>query len=500
MQRYNVGALAALIALMTSPALGQDTDARIRLLETTLEDLLERDAEKDRIIRELREQVDELKAGHRGDLGEVASDRHDPSDERHGHDAHDQAEADHAHEGEGPAPDLYSLDVGGGRLRLKGIAVDTALAAGGSSESGEALQQLEGGDHDPRQNGFTVQTVDFSFLGGFEPYFDAETHLAVFLDTEGETVLEFEEAFLRTRNLPGGLELEAGQMFTEFGRINPRHFHDRDWLDQPVIATRLFGPDGMRAPGIRFGWDLPVPTSTTLHLGAQNARGETMQSFLSSDELAEERPVGGRGFLEQDVDEVGDLVYLARLANGFDAAADVHADLGFSFLFGPNATGKDANTYILGADFALDVPLGNERFVAWQNEFLYRNFDAAGDPDAGIASDTLEDYGLYTQLTYGFAPSWSAGLRYGFATGDGESVGEFSGREADPFRDDRHRISPLLTWSFAPGARARLQYNYDNAEFLDENDAHTVWLGLEWAFGAGAAIHLERPGTVHHHH
>ena len=36
-------------------------------------------------------------------------------------------------------------------------------------------------------------------------------------------------------------------------------------------------------------------------------------------------------------------------------------------------------------------------------------------------------------------------------------------------------------------ARIRLQYNYDHAEHLRGNDAHTVWLGLEVSIGAHPA-------------
>lgn len=49
----------------------------------------------------------------------------------------------------------------------------------------------------------------------------------------------------------------------------------------------------LRAPGVRLGWLLPVPWFSEVHLGAQNANGETMLSFLASDEAFEERPIGG---------------------------------------------------------------------------------------------------------------------------------------------------------------------------------------------------------------
>ena len=87
-------------------------------------------------------------------------------------------------------------------------------------------------------------------MGAVDPYLDGEMHLVNFIDPiQGDTVVELEEAFMTTRSLPKGLQLKAGQFLTEFGRINPTHPHAWAWLDQPIINTRVFGPDGMRAPG-----------------------------------------------------------------------------------------------------------------------------------------------------------------------------------------------------------------------------------------------------------
>ena len=39
-------------------------------------------------------------------------------------------------------------------------------------------------------------------------------------------------------------------------------------------------------------------------------------------------------------------------------------------------------------------------------------------------------------------------------------------KNLDPFRDDRYRISPLVSWQPTPFSRIRLQYNYDRAKHL----------------------------------
>ena len=110
--------------------------------------------------------------------------------------------------------------------------------------------------------------------------------------------------------------------------------------------------------------------------------------------------------------------------------------------------------------------------------------DPGADPDLELAGETLEDWGFYAQWLWGFRHPWAAGARYEYASGSGESVG---GRDADPFRDDRGRIAPLLVWHPTEYSRLRLQYNYDEADHLAGGDAHSVWLGLEFLYGSHPA-------------
>lgn len=385
---------------------------------------------------------------------------------------------------------------GGPAVRLIDISADILAAAGGSTVNDEALQALQGGGHDPRKNGFTLQQLELSLAGAVDPYINGEAHIIFFIDPlSGETNIELEEAFLTSQSLPWGLQAKAGFFFTEFGIINPTHPHAWDWLDQPVVNTRFFGPDGMRQAGLRVNWLVPLPWTATLFASAQNANGETMASFLANDEFFEERPVGGRPFVSRSVRGADDLVYLVRWENFWNLHPTVSARLGGSAIFGPNASGPDGRTTIYGGDLKVRWrPLNHFRgwpFLVWQTEIMRRDYRAdgfAGTDTEGnplqLARRTLHDWGLYTQALYGFAPRWAAGLRFDYATGRGESVG---GREADPFRDTRYRVSPLLAWYVSEFSRLRLQYNYDRADHLPSRDAHSVWLGVEVLYGAHPA-------------
>ncbi len=92
----------------------------------------------------------------------------------------------------------------------------------------------------------------------------------------------------------------------------------------------------------------------------------------------------------------------------------------------------------------------------------------------------MKDSGGFTQLLWGFKSSWIAGLRYGFARANGDTVN-------DPLRDKRTRVSPNVTWYPSEYSKLRLQYNYDKTEHLADNTNHSLWLQLEFTIDSHAA-------------
>lgn len=353
------------------------------------------------------------------------------------------------------------------------IGLSALFAAGGSSVNDDALANLQAGGHDPSRNGFTVQNVELVVGGAVDPYFDAQANLIFLIDRNGETVVELEEAFLTTRALPHGLQVKAGQFFTEFGRHNPQHPHTWAFVDQPVVMSRLFGGDGLRSQGARVAWLTPLPWYSEIYLGAQNAKGETVNSFL----WAPDESVGGYTLIDRGgARGAGDLLWSARWLNGVDLSDTVSANIGVSALAGPNASADDTDTRIYGVDFYLKWrPEVNQRgfpFVAWQTEWLTRDYETPGS--------TLKDYGGYTQVLWGYAPRWIAGLRLEYADGEGDTG-------TDPLRDRRTRYAPNLTFYPTEFSKIRFQYNRDWAEHLEGHTADSVWVQYEFNLGAHSA-------------
>ncbi len=402
------------------------------------------------------------------------------------------------------SPGIQGQDSGPVRLSLADLSADLQIATGGSSVGDSDLLNLQGGHHDPRKRGFTFQGLELGMQGTIDPYISLDAALHYTIDAAtNESHFEMVEAFLTSSQLPLGLHekgihLEAGQMLTEFGSHNPTHMHERNWLDEPVINTRIFGSDGMRGMGMRAGVENPTSWLSRIHLGIQDASGETMTSFGNGNE---EETIGGISALPNEVKSLEDFVYLLRTEKDIDGpTGETSWVIGASGLCGPNATGAGGRTIVLGADINMKwTPRENDDgwpYLIWQTEIMRRRFmlgeGSPGDGEGaalqigenGVSeSDSLMDWGGYSQVLWGYRKGWAIGLRYEYASGSSSTVDPSS----DPMRDDRQRISPVLIWTPTEFSRFRLQYNYDLAEHLDESPVHSIWVGMEVHFGEHTA-------------
>jgi len=413
------------------------------------------------------------------------------------------------------------IRIGRGSVYADIGLVGTFAAGGSTADDIEGGTQL--GGHDPNQNGFTVQGVELNLQGAVDPYFRGNANIVFALDSDGESFVELEEAWLQTLSLPGNLQVRAGQFLTDFGRINTQHPHQWAFVDSPLVNGRFLGPDGLRNPGARISWLTPTPFYSELFLAVQNSQGGTATSFRGGGHHhhgggeAEELPFAYRhADNDRGVKSVGDLLFTPRYALSFDLTDTQTLLLGTSAAFGPNSSGEagDTTTQIYGLDVYWKWKSANAHagfpFVSFQAEAMLRCYEAgvfdwqeaadAGDTPiidvstgrpAEMNEETLRDYGFYAEWLYGFRKGWVAGLRLDYVTGDQADYekraltyeGDLLGR--DPLRNERWRVAPNLTWYPSEYSRLRLQYNYDDR--ADIGVDHSVWFQFEFLLGAHAA-------------
>jgi hypothetical protein len=358
------------------------------------------------------------------------------------------------------------------------ISFDTLMDFGWSTDP-HVSRDLQLGDHDPQQRGFSLRNAEMAFDGAVDPYLKGFANVVLKLDDQNNTDIELEEAYLLTTALPNNLQLKAGQFFAEFGRQNSQHPHAWAFVDEPLIMNRALGGDGLRNVGTRVSWLAPTPFFTELGVSVFNGEGGTTFSFRDPDNTYGRTPVD-RGLRGPQ-----DLLYVPRITSSFDLNDTETLVLGASAAFGPNDSGTRTRTEIYGTDaywkWKSPTAIGGFPFVSWQTEAMFRSYDAGADPTAGLPSEALEDYGFYSQVLYGFHLGWVAGLRGEFVTGN-----KGSNDVNDPLaRGDRTRLSPNLTWYPSEFSKLRLQYNYDHGQAF--GDEHSVWMQVEFLLGAHAA-------------
>jgi hypothetical protein len=374
--------------------------------------------------------------------------------------------------------------TGGGSKNYMNISFDGLFALAASSE--RHLDRLEVGDHDPQQRGFNARNAEIALDGAVDPYFEGFANIVLKLDNNNETEIELEEAFLQTTSLPYGLQIKAGQFFDAFGRINPTHPHTWEFADSPLVNGRLLGPDGLRGVGAQIAWTVPVPWYSQVIFAVQNGRGGTGYSFRNP---GEDGVFYGRMTIDRDLTALRDFVFVPRVENSFNPSDTQTVLFGASGAFGTNDTGADAHTQIYGADLLYKWKSaraeGGFPFVKWQTEAMYRRFEAGrGLDELFPVSETFRDWGMYSQVLWGFKKGWVAGIR-----------GDYLHMQNSLFTDDdmrqsRSRISANLTWYPTEFSKIRLQYNHDfleENEFLVSRDVDSVFLQFEFILGAHGA-------------
>ena len=375
------------------------------------------------------------------------------------------------------------ITIGGSKAYMN-ISLDSMFALAYSSATD--LNHIEVGDHDPQQRGFNARNTELAFDGAVDPYFQGFANIVFLLNNDNETEVELEEAFLQTTSLPYNLQLKGGQFLAAFGRLNPTHPHTWDFADTPLVNGLFLGPDGLRGVGAQASWTLPLPWYSQLVFASQNGRGESGFSF---------RNPGDNGMFfdrittDREVRGLQDFVWIPRFENSFNLTDTQTVLAGVSGAFGSNETGANSRTQIYGADLLYKWKSshaeGGFPFVKWQTEFMYRRFQAGhGADDSFPVAETFHDWGLYSQVLWGFKKGWTAGIR-----------GDYVHMQDSMFTDDldrqsRWRLSADLTWYPTEFSKIRLQYNQDFLEenfFLSAREVESVFLQWEFILGSHGA-------------
>ncbi len=326
------------------------------------------------------------------------------------------------------------------------------------------------GHHDPASEGFTLNLEGgFSLRAG--EHAEGFTTYALRWDDEEQTwEREFEEWFLKAKDLPGGLDLRGGQYLNRFGLQNTYHHHGWDFVDQNLVSGRFLGDDGMATQGGEVTWKLPFDSLTYTSLLSLS-----IGQAVTHEEEEEEHGDGPEPAYEGHAAAFSGPLLVANWTNLYQLN-DFHSlRAGASYARGENEWGRHSTIYGTHLEYqwkANGLEAGGNYF-RWRNEIMLWDLQAVASESKQTRS--LSEWGAYSSLTYGIATA-NAGviepsLRFDYV--QGIAAAEL---------DERWRLSPALTWSPFRNrtVEIRLQYNYDHSSI--EGTSHGLWaqVGFNW--------------------
>lgn len=339
-------------------------------------------------------------------------------------------------------------------------------------------------EHGPVE-GLNFREAEVYFSGNIDPYFYGYAIIAAF-----EEGAHIEEAVIQTTSLPYGLEVKAGKLFSNFGRINSQHSHYWDFTDQPLIYRLTFGDHGINDMGTQVSY--LAPADFYLLAGAEAFQGDNEVSFSYSGEDPLPARLGPRllvGWLKV----APNMPSKHGLQFGTSFGQGIHQEIHDGNSDGTDDHWLDGYNQFWGTDFVYkydSMKAYGEGDWIIQGEYFRKDGDLIvrkHDLNPALVSRHKKDQkdGYYLQATYGVLPNWQAGLRW-------EQVGLINKvKEPDGSTDSfdaSNKSSLALTYRMSEFSYLRLQYSdgrYETA--LGSENVSQVFLQLQISLGKHGA-------------
>jgi hypothetical protein len=314
------------------------------------------------------------------------------------------------------------------------------------------------------RRGLNFNYGEMSLYSVVDPYFDLFAVIGLSPDGAG-----LEEAYFTTRKLPYGFQMKAGKFLASFGRVNEQHEHYWSFANRPLIATALFGEEGLNEIGAQATW--VAPTSFYLMFGAEVLNGDNEQSFGTT---GIDNPQGNVvvsavqgpnlyiGYIRSSFD-VEDASILFGVSN---ALGTTRNDQGFASA-GIAGEAVDANTDIIGGDLTVKYSIDAIRFIMFQSEYMYRVMNGTEythDSSNIVSSVSLDRHhsGFYAQAVTKLDQCWNVGVRYDLLMQNDVSLGGMN----QHMPSNLPRYSAMIEYSPTEFSRLRLQFDRDESRFV----------------------------------
>lgn len=301
--------------------------------------------------------------------------------------------------------------------------------------------------------GLKIQEMELQFTANVDTYLRANFRVS-FENDEVEIEESFVDVFLMDR-----LALRAGQFYANFGKHNLLHTHQFPFIDAPLINDVTFGDEALLEIGLGTSYLVPVPWYSEAIF--QFVQGDNENQFNA--------PLND------------DFAYLFHWKNLWDVDEETTLELGGSFATGRNEAGAQSGsgrgrTNLVGGNVTVKWnPAKRSRYktLIWQTEYIGSFQQTGTNPATGVANPDLNRGGMYTMLQYQFLERWWVQGRY-----------DYVGFHQPQHFDDQYRWSGLIGYVPSEFSAIRLQYNYLDQGFSEEQQ---VLLQLNFSMGSHPA-------------
>lgn len=297
------------------------------------------------------------------------------------------------------------------------------------------------------QPSLELSEVELSFRAVVDAYARADVFLAA-----GPDGVEIEEGYATFTALPKQLQLKAGKMRAEFGKMNTLHTHALPTVDRPLVTMNLVGgEEGLSDSGLSLSKIIDNPLVYLEATGEVYAgTGDVFQSARRS------RPT-----------------YLGRVRTYRDLSEDKNLEIGTSYAFGQTDVGADDALELHKQLFGMDATFRYRplRRAIYQRLNLRTELIWSRQQLPGSLETTA--FGLYALGEYQFARRWYVGGRL-----------DRSGRALDGTRIDR---GGSLFVTFWPTEFSQVRTQFRRTSFAEDVSANELLFQLNFSIGTHGA-------------
>ncbi len=328
----------------------------------------------------------------------------------------------------------------------------------------------------PHKQGIGVDHTEFYWSASKADQLRGSAVIAI-AEHEGETEIEFEEAYIETLNsylLPDGMNVKLGRAFWTLGSLNAQHSHSDNFADRP-LPYRVFLDKAFNDDGAEISYQLPIDMYAVV--GAGSFKGNDFP-YGGVEEGQEENNVQSAYIrVGSKIDDNSSWRAGAYMLTGTVGSRTVaHEEEATPEIF---SFSGDSDLFIYDVRYSYkNIVLTGEYFTRTETGTLTVQEGETAPIESISQLNEVDSSGWYISGVYEISPKMRAGIRYSklgspnltFLPGTEPEIIE----EQDPNGYDPTAIAYMIDWNHSDNSLIRFQINQEEMKDGETDDQFIV--------------------------